>query len=284
MALDKYSGNFGITHYGVEGMMSSLGYTSRFVGTPCWPAGIDAQNFDMGNMWCNDPEDFVKAKYIIIWGGNPAWNSVHTMKFIYEAQERGAKLVVIDPLLTQTAAKADLYVRVKTSQDGVLALGMARHIVDKNSYNTEFVEKYSKGFEDFVELSQENVTVEWAAEQSGVPAELIRQMAEEYAKAEPATIWAGYGLQRHINGGANVRAIDALAAMTGNISKEGGGVRYGHLQTWGFNYNAMVQKQPEGSVGYLGKDKIKSEFTAEQEGDAQYSDRTSISINLPSRF
>ena len=105
MALDKYSGNFGITHYGVEGMLSSLGYTTRFVGTPCWPAGIDAQNFDMGNMWCNDPEDFVKSKYIIIWGANPAWNSMHTMKFIYEAQERGAKLVVIDPILTQTAAK-----------------------------------------------------------------------------------------------------------------------------------------------------------------------------------
>jgi len=278
MALDKYSGNFGITHYGVEGMMSSLGYTSRFVGTPCWPAGIDAQNFDMGNMWCNDPEDFVKAKHIIVWGGNPAWNSVHTMKFIYEAQERGAKLVVIDPLLTQTAAKADLYVRVKTSQDGVLALGMARHIVDEKLYDAEFVEKYSKGFEDFVSYLKDNVSVEWAAEQSGVPAELLRQIAEEYAKAEPGTIWAGYGLQRHMNGGANVRAIDALAAMTGNIGKEGGGVRYGHLQTWGFNYNAMVQKQPEGSVGYLGKDKIVSEFTAEQEGGAKYADRT-ININ-----
>ncbi|WP_136809898.1 molybdopterin-dependent oxidoreductase [Desulfosediminicola flagellatus] len=278
MALDKYSGNFGITHYGVEGMMSSLGYTSRFVGTPCWPAGIDAQNFDMGNMWCNDPEDFVKAKYIIIWGGNPAWNSMHTMKFIYEAQERGAKLVVIDPLLTQTAAKADLYVRVKTSQDGVLALGMARHIVDKGLYNTEFVEKFSKGFDEFVSYLKENVTVEWAAEESGVSAEVIREIAEEYAKAEPGTIWAGYGLQRHMNGGVNVRAIDALAAMTGNIGKEGGGVRYGHLQTWGFNYNAMVQKQPEGSLGYLGKDTIKSEFTKEQEGGAQYSDRT-ININ-----
>ena len=278
MALDKYSGNFGITHYGVEGMMSSLGYTSRFVGTPCWPAGIDAQNFDMGNMWCNDPEDFVKARYIIIWGGNPAWNSVHTMKFIYEAQERGAKLVVIDPLLTQTAAKADLYVRVKTSQDGVLALGMARHIVDKNLYNTEFVTNYSKGFDDFVTYLKENVSVEWAAEQSGVPAEVIRKLAEEFATADPATIWAGYGLQRHVNGGANVRAIDALAAMTGNVGKEGGGVRYGHLQSWGFNYNAMIQKQPEGAIGYLGKDKIKSEFTIEQEGGAQYADRT-ININ-----
>ncbi|GAB1535420.1 molybdopterin-dependent oxidoreductase [Geovibrio sp. ADMFC3] len=279
MALDKYSGNFGITHYGVEGMMSSLGYTTRFVGTPCWPAGIDAQNFDMGNMWCNDPEDIVKAKYIIIWGGNPAWNSVHSMKFVYEAQERGAKVVVIDPIMTQTAAKADLYIRVKTSEDGSLALGMARHILDKKLYNKEFTSKHSKGFDEFAAYLKKNVTVEWAAEKSGVPANVIRQIAEEFASASPATIWAGYGLQRHANGGVNVRAIDAVVAMTGNIGIEGGGARYGHLHTWGFNYNAMVQKQPEGSVGYLGKDKIKSEFHGpEGEAQAAYSDRT-ININ-----
>jgi anaerobic selenocysteine-containing dehydrogenase len=52
LGLSKYSGNFGITNYGVEGMMSPLGYTTHFLGTPCWPAGIDAQNYDLGDMWC----------------------------------------------------------------------------------------------------------------------------------------------------------------------------------------------------------------------------------------
>ncbi|MBZ3655597.1 hypothetical protein JS565_03670 [Salmonella enterica subsp. enterica serovar Senftenberg] len=55
LALTKYSGKFGVLNYAVEGM-SSLGYTTRFAGTPCWPAGIDAQNYDMGDMWCNDPK------------------------------------------------------------------------------------------------------------------------------------------------------------------------------------------------------------------------------------
>lgn len=88
LGLTKYSGNFGITNYGVEGMMSSLGYTTRFVGTPCWPAGIDAQNYDLGDMWCNDPEDMVKAKYIIVWGANPAWCSMHSVKYLYEARKK----------------------------------------------------------------------------------------------------------------------------------------------------------------------------------------------------
>ena len=40
-------------------------------------------------------------------------------------------------------------------------------------------------------------------------------------------------MQCHVNGGASVWAIDALVAMTGNVGKEGGGARYGHLMTWG---------------------------------------------------
>lgn len=277
LAMTKYSGKFGVLNYAVEGMMSSLGYTTRFAGTPCWPAGIDAQNYDMGDMWCNDPEDFVKAKYIIIWGANPAWCSMHTMKYIYQAREKGAKVVVIDPLLTQTAAKADLYLRVRPGSDGALALGMARHLVDKGLVDQDFVNNYSHGYLEFEAYLRNSVTVEWASEICGLSADVIRQLAEEFTAVNPATVWIGYGMQRHVNGGANVRAIDAFVAMTGNIGIEGGGARYGHLHTWGFNYNAMLQKPPVGSIGMPGAAGTTSEFGSAGEV-AQYSDR-SLNIN-----
>ncbi|HAT1564073.1 molybdopterin-dependent oxidoreductase [Citrobacter freundii] len=277
LAMTKYSGKFGVLNYAVEGMMSSLGYTTRFAGTPCWPAGIDAQNYDMGDMWCNDPEDFVKAKYIIIWGANPAWCSMHTMKYIYQAREKGAKVVVIDPLLTQTAAKADLYLRVRPGSDGALALGMARHLVDKGLVDQDFVNNYSHGYPEFEVYLRNSVTVEWASEICGLSADVIRQLAEEFTAVNPATVWIGYGMQRHVNGGANVRAIDAFVAMTGNIGIEGGGARYGHLHTWGFNYNAMLQKPPVGSIGMPGAAGTTSEFGSAGEV-AQYSDR-SLNIN-----
>lgn len=278
LGLTKYSGNFGITHYGVEGMMSSLGYTTRFVGTPCWPAGIDAQNHDMGSMWCNDPEDMAQSKYIIIWGANPAYCSVHSMKYVTEAQRQGAKVVVIDPVFTQTAAKADEYWEVKPSSDGALALGMARHILDKGLADLDWVKQNSLGFADFESYLKKNVTVEWAAEQAGLPVESLTRVAEDFARAKPATIWLGYGLQRHINGGQNVRAIDALVALTGNIGKEGGGARYGHLFTWGFNYHAMVQTPPEGAKGLESVETgPKGEFDTGQGPVTTYTDRA---VNL----
>ena len=278
LGLTKYSGNFGITNYGVEGMMSSLGYTTRFVGTPCWPAGIDAQNYDLGDMWCNDPEDFVKAKYIIVWGGNPAWCSMHSMKYLYQARENGAKIVVIDPVFTQTAAKADMYWRVKPGTDGALALGMARHLLDKGLVNQDFVNNYAVGYAEFADYLRQNVTVDWASEISGIPAEDIRSLAEEFAAAKPATVWIGYGMQRHTNGGAMVRAIDAFVAMTGNIGVEGGGARYGQMRTWGFNYHAMIRKQPEGSIGFVGATGPKGEFDFAGESGTAYSDRA-LNIN-----
>ncbi|NMA67872.1 MAG: molybdopterin-dependent oxidoreductase, partial [Desulfitobacterium sp.] len=249
ICMNKYSGNFGIVHYGIEGTMSSIGYTTRAIGTPCWPAGIDSQTYDFGTIINNDPEDMANANYIILWGSNCAWTGIHSMQFIEKARERGAKIVVIDPILTSTASKADLYIQIKTSTDGALGLGMARYILDNDLVDWDYVNENSIGFEEWAEYVQKNITLDWAAEKSGVPKDVIIQLAHEYATAKPASIWVGYGMQRHTNGGQNVRIIDCLGLMTGNIGKSGGGINYAQLETWGFNYHAMVMSPPEGSVG-----------------------------------
>ncbi len=272
-ALTKYSGNFGITHYGVEGMFSSIGYTTRFGGTPCWPAGIDAQNFDTGDMWCNDPEEMKDSKYIILWGVNPAANSIHTMKYIYEAKRRGAKVIVIDPLFTETASKVNEYYQVKVGSDGLLALAMAKIIIENNLHDKKWLKKNSHGYKEF-EKYLKTISVKKASEVSGLKEELINKIALGFAKAKPATVWIGYGIQRHTNGGSMVRAIDALVAVTGNIGKYAGGARYGHLNTWGFNYSTMTHPKPKGSIGYTASSTVMGDMHgADTAKKVKYSDR-----------
>lgn len=263
ICLDKYSGNFNLLNYCVEGMMSSIGHTTRATGTPCWPAGIDAQTFDFGTIWNNDPEDMVNSKYMIIWGANPSWCSVHSMHLVMEAKKRGCKIVVIDPILTQTASKADWFIQIKPSTDGALALGMARYLLDNNLVDYGWLAANAKGYEEFFQYVREKVTLEWAAEKTGVSKEIIAQLAREFGMAKPASIWIGYGMQRHTNGGQSVRSIDALAAMTGNIGKSGGGAQYAQLQTWGVKYNAMGMKAPTGTT--TTKDRIININNAAQE-------------------
>lgn len=248
ICMNKYSGNFDFLHYSIEGIFSSIGHTTRAIGTPCWPAGIDAQSFDFGAIVTSDPEQMVHAKYLIIWGANPAWCAVHAMSLIEKAQQNGAKVVVIDPIVTQTASKADLYIQINPSTDGALALGMARYILDNELYDVDWLGKNSIGYKEFFGYVKNNITVEWAAEKTGVPVDIIEMMAREYATTKPANIWIGYGMQRHTNGGTNVRAIDALAAITGNVGILGGGANYAQLETWGVNYHAMSYPAPEGTT------------------------------------
>ena len=241
VCLNKYSGNFNVLSYGIEGMMASLGHTTRCQGTPCWPAGIDSQNFDMGAILNADPESMLKSKMIIVWGANPAWCSVHSMHIIQQAKERGAKVVFIDPIMTASASKADQFIEIKSSTDGALALGMCKYILDHNMQDNAWMRKNSIGYQEFIDYVKKNITVEWASEKTGIPVEIIENLAHEYATMEPASIWIGYGMQRHTNGGANVRCIDALAALCGNVGKMGAGANYAQLDSWLFNYAAQVE-------------------------------------------
>ncbi len=71
-----------------------------------------------------------------------------------------------------------------------------------------------------------------------------------------------------------VRAIDALVALTGNVGKYAGGARYGHLNTWGFNYNAMTNPKPEGSIGYTASGAVMGDVHGAGSGEkVKYSDR-----------
>jgi anaerobic selenocysteine-containing dehydrogenase len=126
---------------------------------------------------------------------------------------------------------------------------MCRHILDAGLVDKAWLADNSVGHSDFFEYLQANVSVEWAAQETGIPAEQITAVAEEFARAKPATVWPGYGLQRHTNGGANVRCIDALAAMTGNIGKKGGGSRYGSLLNYKFSGFHGSFQPPAGAKG-----------------------------------
>ncbi len=101
----------------------------------------------------------VKAKYLIVWGANPAWTSVHSMSIIQKAKENGTKVVVIDPIMTDTAANADEYIQIKTSSDGALALGMAKYILDHNLHDEAWMKNNSIGYQEYLNYLRNNITI-----------------------------------------------------------------------------------------------------------------------------
>lgn len=238
LCLNKYSGNMGILHNAVEGMFNSLGPTTQAKGSSCWSAGIDAQLYDLGRNVSSDPKEMEKARLIILWGVNPAWTAIHSLPYIYQAQANGAKVVVIDPIYTQTARKADYFVQISPGEDGALALALAKELYESGKIDQNFIGHYTLGWPEFREYLSA-LDIDYLAGQCGQHKEGIKELAGMIASFSPVFIWVGFGLQRHVNGGQSLRVIDALAAMTGNIGIVGGGVQYAHRMTQCFNYHFL---------------------------------------------
>lgn len=233
IALYKYSGNFGVHHFVTEQFFSSIGGTTTIAGSPCSSAGIEAIQYDMGAIKMSDLSQITEAKLVIIWGGNPAATNIHLIPFILEAKGRGAKIVVIDPLYTQTAELADLYIQIRPSTDGALANILIKGLIDSNALDQQFLKEYSFGFKEFTDQIKEIDIQEYLriCEISEEAKELLLIWLKE---AEAVSHIIGIGLQRHSNGGQNIRAIQALGAARGDIGKKGGGIFFNQGETYVF--------------------------------------------------
>jgi anaerobic selenocysteine-containing dehydrogenase len=178
-----------------------------------------------------DLESLAYAKYIIVWGMNMISTNLHAWPFILDAQKKGAKIVVIDPVRTRTAKQADWHVAIKPGTDGALALGMMNVIIAEGLVDYDYVEKYTIGFEE-LKARAVNYPPERVAEITGIPAADIQKLAREYATTQPAAIRQGVAIERSRGGGQAIRAITCLPALVGAWRHVGGGTA--EMPIWEF--------------------------------------------------
>jgi anaerobic selenocysteine-containing dehydrogenase len=228
--LHFFNGGYGGLLKNMESrFFSALGGATLTTGSLCWGAGLAAQRYDFGAAKSHAHNDLLNSKLIIIWGRNPVATQVHLLPYIRQAREKGARVILVDPVRTATEKLTDQYLRVKPASDGALALAMAREIINEGLADFNYINNHCSGFEQFKTICN-GMTLERASMLTGLSTETIKALAREYASAKPSAIIIGIGLQRHSNGGSTVRAIDALAALTGNIGIPGGGANYANFR------------------------------------------------------
>ncbi len=164
-------------------------------------------------VWCEHTE------CIVIWGHRPETTHAHIVPFIFRAMERGAKLVVIDPIVTPLGSKADFCLQPRPGTDGALALGVANHILKINGEDSDFIRNHTFGFKEYKKLVDE-WPVEKASKVTGVPKEGIQAVAKLIAEKD-TIMQLGMGLNRYTNSHNAVRAIACLAGVTGNLGRPG---------------------------------------------------------------
>ncbi len=205
------------------------GYTTTY-GDLCWPAGLEATRLTLGENKHNAPWDLENARLIVLWGKNSAETNIHQTAFLDTALARGARLVVIDPRRTQSAERAGLFLQPRPGSDGALALAVAHLLIEADHLDHDFLGRHVLGFEDFRRAALEMPPAA-AADICGVTAGEIERFAELLGTVAPATICAGFGMQRYTTSGQTMRAMIALLALTGNLGKPGAGWQFANLQS-----------------------------------------------------
>ena len=209
-----YAGNRGIFTKHIPQRLWYLLRAARTTYSICSLSGHNAIRLHYGASYGRLPEDILKSKMIIYWRFNAIVTNLHGYMLADEARRRGARIVVVDPLKTETARKADLWLRIRHGSDGHLALGIANYIVEHELYDKEFIEKYTYGFEEFKEYVS-RYSLAYVSEVTGLERSEVVEFAEHYARFKPSIIYMSYGLQRRHGGGEVIRAISLLPALIG---------------------------------------------------------------------
>jgi anaerobic selenocysteine-containing dehydrogenase len=204
----------------------------------CSAAGEAGLESVYGVKMGTEPEQFRHAKYIIAWAANIHANNVHLWPFIAEARRNGAKLVVIDPYRTRTAACADWYLPINPGTDAALALGMMNVIFSENLHDADYLSKYTLGHEQLRERAKD-YPPERVAHWTGIPADDIRKLAIEYATVRPSVIRLNYGVQRSERGGMATRAVCILPCVIGSWKEIGGGLQMSTSGAFDLNTDAL---------------------------------------------
>jgi anaerobic selenocysteine-containing dehydrogenase len=172
--------------------------------------------------------DFGRTNYILAFGAGilesekPLARNLRMWGKIRRERPNRAKVVVVDPRYSVTAAKADQWLPINPGTDGALAMAMANVIIAEELYDAQFINNWTAGFDAYKELALNYYSPEQVSEITGIGADIIRQIAREFAQTKPAIAWIGRGVAGWPNGSYHSYAIFCLNALSGNIDIPGG--------------------------------------------------------------
>lgn len=213
----RFANAFGTPNYVVPGHICVVprSMASVFTTGTVMPPGPDYQ-----------AAGGVLPRCLVLWGTNlPDIGGAHGVcgEDVTRALREAELRIVIDPRRTPNALRATHWLQLRPGTDGALALAWINVILDESLWDESFVAEYTVGF---ARLREHVIgfTPEWAAEITGLPADVIRQAARAYATTRPAAIQWGNAVDMGRSSFQTARAIMILRAITGNLDRPGGDV------------------------------------------------------------
>ena len=205
--------------------------------------------------------DIQNAKSIFIIGSNPAVNHPVGFRHFLKAKENnGAKLIVVDPRYTRTAAKADYFAQIRPGTDIPFMYGMMNLIFENGWEDKKFIDDRTYGIDE-IRKEAAKWTPEAVEDVTGVPAATLKEITEVYAKNRPGSVVWAMGLTQHTIGSSNTRIAPILQLVLGNMGVSGGGcnILRGHDNVQGASDMANA---PDSLPGYYPKNEATWKYFA----------------------
>lgn len=198
-----------------------IDYNGRFCMSAAASAGVKSFGLDRGLTF--RLEDIAAAECIILAGTNVAECQPTLMPYFNRARDNGAKIIVIDPRVTQTAAAAALHIQNRPGTDAALAAAMLSVLVEEDLIDKAFIAARTNGFEEVAARVKGQASVSETALYCGVEESAIREAALLLGRAGTAMIMTARGVEQQTDGHLAVREFINLLLATGNIGREGCG-------------------------------------------------------------
>ena len=214
-------------------------------------AGV-ANTWGYGAM-TNSYNDMHNAKAMIFVGSNPAEAHPVAMQHILRAKENGAKMIVVEPRYTRTAAHSDQFVRIRPGTDVAIIWGILWHIFENGWEDKEYISQRVYGMDD-VRKEVKKWNPEETERVTGAAKDAVYEAAKTLAENRPGTIVWCMGGTQHTTGNNNTRAYCALMLALGNIGKSGGGANIfrGHDNVQGATDFCILSHSLPGYYGLSG--------------------------------
>ncbi len=128
-----------LTNASAAAFFDFFGGATRTAGSLCCGAVTAAMPPMLGFRYVDTRDTIADSKYLLCWGNNPAVTMQAYFKDYLAAKKKGAKIVVIDPRFSETAARADEWIPIVPGTDTALALGMLNVIVKEKLFDRSFL-------------------------------------------------------------------------------------------------------------------------------------------------
>ena len=222
---------------GNQSLLSMMGINGRFFAhmgasklerAICGPTVGHGMRMTNGSGRAMDALELEHSQLIILWGTNTKLTNRHLWPTIETARKRGARLVVIDPIRTLTADaidpdRGDRFIQPLPGTDTAMMLAMMHVIIRDGLTNAPWIAEHTTGFDELSDAVAD-WTPERAAAATGLDADLIEQLAHDYATIRPAGIRTLIGAEHHENGAMFFRTLACLPSLTGAWADRGGGI------------------------------------------------------------